>query len=102
MPVALTDSQPTVTGELIDALIEAVVVPPDPRSRSAVICDLVQEISAAVQWQYPAEMVLDAVAQDELVSIRQLAIAAQDHRGRMDAAAAGTAETVPSSSFRVA
>lgn len=93
MSLGLADSHHSVTGELIDALLEAVVVPPDPQARSAVICDLVQEISTAVEWQYPAETVLDDAAHDELVSIRQVAVAARDHHGRMTAAAAGAART---------
>lgn len=93
MSLVLTNSHPTVTGELIDALIEAVVLPPDPQTRSEVICDLVQEISDAVEWQYPTDTVLDDAAHGELKSIRQVALAAHDHQRRMNAATAGATAT---------
>jgi hypothetical protein len=81
----LADSDTPLPGELIDALIEAVVIPPDPRSRSLVIGDLVNEICAAVEWSCSRDTTLDVAQDDELISVRQLAAATQDHQLRMRA-----------------
>ena len=78
----LADSDTTLPGELIDALIEVVVIPPDPRSRSVVIGDLVHEICAALEWSRCSDSTQDDAPDDELVSIQQLTTAAQNHQRR--------------------
>ena len=75
-------SRGRVSGELIDLLIEAVVLAGGPRARSAVACDLLNELANAVDWLHgtaPANNVSAA----EAASLRQLIAAAQDHQLRM-------------------
>lgn len=74
-----------VPGALIDSLIESVVLPPDPLARSAVICDLVSELCAAVEWLHVDETTLVDAASPEVASLRQLMVAAKDHQLRMRA-----------------
>ena len=48
------DSDSLLSGELIDSLIEAVVLPPDALARAARVCNVVDELCAAVEmaaWQ---------------------------------------------------
>jgi hypothetical protein len=85
------DSKIFVAGELIDGLIEAVVLPRDPRARSAVICNLVHEMCVAVEWLPAGDAELDGAVDDELLSLRQLGLAAQDHHDRMCALGAHAA-----------
>ena len=81
--VSWTDTgHPTLAGELLDALIEAVVFAPDPRARSAVVCSLLQEIGTTVEWRQEDD-VDDPWDQAELSSIRLLVKAAHDHHLRM-------------------
>jgi hypothetical protein len=81
----------TIPGELLDALVEAVVLPPDPRARSAVIWRLVQEICDTVEWRYGRDRRFGRATDAELASIRRLAGAARDHRRCMDAFGSGDA-----------
>ena len=81
----------TVSGELLDALVEAVVLPPDPRARSAVIWRLVREMCDTVEWLHERDTGLGRATDEELASIRRLASAAYDHRLRL--AAFGSADT---------
>jgi hypothetical protein len=76
------DSPALVAGELIDALIEAVVLPPDGRARAAVISCVVQEMCAAVQWLHSPDISLGGgeATEDELAGLRQLATAAREHQ----------------------
>jgi hypothetical protein len=91
-PIARSvDSQVVVPAELLDALVEAVVLSPDPRTRSAVIHSLVNEMCAAVGWLHGSDTTLDDVAEAELASIGQLAAAAQDHSWRMGGLGSGAA-----------
>jgi hypothetical protein len=79
------DSSPDpqlLPGGLIDALIEAVVPPPDPGDQSAVVDSLVCELCSAVQWLDGDETTYGK-ATFEAISIRQLASAALDHHLRM-------------------
>jgi hypothetical protein len=76
-------SQVVVPAELLDALVEVVVVSPDPSARSAVIRRLVHELCATVQWLHGSDITFDDAADIELASISQLAAAAQDHHWRM-------------------
>ena len=69
-------------GHLIDALIEAVVLPPDPGARSAVVCSLVHELCTALEW-LDGDETIRGEASNEALSIQQLASAAQDHHQRM-------------------
>jgi hypothetical protein len=83
---SLVDAGSDLPGELVDALIEVVVRPRDSHARSCVVCSLVQEICASVEWLHFSDD--DAShrqedATEELVSLRQVAAAAQDHRSRM-------------------
>ena len=85
------ESSLTLTGELLDALIEAVVVPRDPRARSAVICTLVHEMCATVERLQRSEAGSRHATEVEMISVRRLAAAAQDYRLQM-AFGRGTAE----------
>ena len=79
-----SDSQVSVAGTLIDALLEAVVLPPDGRTRAAVICSVVQEMCAAVEWLSSPDLSPDGQpTEDELAGLRDIAAAARDHRDRM-------------------
>ena len=70
----------TIPGELLDALVEAVVLPIDPRARSAVIWRLVQEMCDTVEWRHERDQQYGRATEAELASIRRLARAARDHR----------------------
>jgi hypothetical protein len=70
----------TIPGELLDALVEAVVLPVDPRARSAVIWRLVQEMCDTVEWRHGRDKKFGRATDEELASIRRLASAARDHR----------------------
>jgi hypothetical protein len=80
--VGSTGSQIQLAGELLDALVEAVMHWPDARVRSAVISSLVQEMCAAVEWLHGSDA-LNNAADQELVSLRRVVAAAQDHQERM-------------------
>ena len=77
------DSDSLLSGELIDSLIEAVVLPPDALARAARVCNLVDELCAALEWLHGSETILSDTAGIELSSLRQLVAAAQDHQRRM-------------------
>jgi hypothetical protein len=77
------ESPVVIPAELLDALVEAVVLSPDPRARSTIIRSLVHEMCAAVRWLHGGDTTFDDVADVELASISQLAAAAQDHHWRM-------------------
>lgn len=64
-------------------MIEAVVLPPDARARSAVICRLVHELCATVEWLQRSHTGSRQATEAEMISIRRLASAAQDYRLRM-------------------
>jgi hypothetical protein len=81
--VFVCDSEIFVAGELIDGLIEAVVLPRNPRARSAVIYNLVHEMCVAVEWLNASYPQLDGANDDELLSLRQVGLAAKDHHERM-------------------
>jgi hypothetical protein len=91
------DSEIFVAGELIDGLIEAVVLPRDPRARSAVIYNLVHEMCVAVEWLNGSYPELDGATDDELLSLRQVGLAARDHHERMRTLALAPARAVPTS-----
>jgi hypothetical protein len=80
---ASVDSGSLIAGELIDAVIEAVVLPPGPQARAAVICGLVHEMCAAVEWLPSGTSPYAEAAGDERVSLRQVAAAADRHLERM-------------------
>src|SRR4026208_2048349 len=84
-----------IPGELLDALVEAVVLPADPRARSAVIWRLVQEMWGTgagwaaigrlvremcdtVEWRHGRDKKFGRATDAELASIRRLASAARD------------------------
>lgn len=79
---ALVSSSPSapdaLPATLVDALAEAVAFRPDPTSRAAVICDLVSEVSATLQWRHGYDR-----SHDELASFGPVVAAAQQHRDRM-------------------
>ncbi len=79
----LAEFDPSISGELLDALIEAVVLPPDPHARSAVICTLVQEMCSTLEFLQGSENGSGRATDYELSSMHQLARAAYDHRLRM-------------------
>ena len=66
------DSDSLLSGELIDSLIEAVVLPPDALARAVRVCNLVDELCAAVDWLHGSETTLSDAAGIELSSLRQL------------------------------
>ena len=73
-------------GELIDSLLEAVVVPTDALTRSAVVCELLNELCNAVEWLHDGAISQpEDAGSKELASLRQLLTAAQDHQLRMRA-----------------
>ena len=78
---AVSDS--LLPGELIDSLIEAVVLAPDALARAVRVCNLVDELCAAVEWLHGNETTLSDAAGIELCCLRQLVVAAQDHQLRM-------------------
>ena len=81
--IRVPDSDSLLSGELIDSLIEAVVLPPDALVRAARVCTLVDELCAALEWLHGSETTLSCTAGIELSSLRQLVAAAQDHQRRM-------------------
>ena len=80
-----------IPGELADLLIESMLRPHDPPDRAAVICNLLGELCAAVEWLHGPEYTLDDTAVREVASLRQLLAAGQDHRRRMSTPAVGPA-----------
>lgn len=70
-------------GELVDLLVESVVLPQDPVARAAVVCSLVDEMRAAVEWLHGPEAAREEAAGRELASLRDLVAAAEDHHLRM-------------------
>ena len=72
-----------ISGVLQDALVEALVLPPDPCARSAVICTVIQEMGSIVDCLRGAETAQGRATEQELTSIRQVAAAAYDHQVRM-------------------
>ena len=92
--VAKSVSDSTLPGELIDSLIEAVVLPTDAFARSAVVCDLLNELCDAVEWlNGSATPPPDDSTSEESASLRQLMVAAQDHQLRMRALVPMLSET---------
>ena len=79
--IRFSDSNTCVSGDLIDSLTEAVVRPPDAVARSARVCNLVNEMCAAVEWLHGTT--LSDAAGIELSSLRQLVVAAHHHQRRM-------------------
>lgn len=86
--VFVSDTDIFVAGELIDGLIEAVALPSNPRARSAVIYNLVHEMCVAVEWLHAGDAQLDGAVNDELQSLRRVALAAKSHHERMRTLAA--------------
>lgn len=82
---SVSDSRLTLPGKLIDLLIEAVVLPTDALGRSALLCDLLNELCEAVDWIHSSATLPDDSTSEESASLRQLAAAAQDHQLRMTA-----------------
>ena len=80
-----------LTNGLIDALMEAVVLPLDARARSAAIRCMLEEITTALEWLAGQDPPGDYATAAEVVSLRQLATAAQDHERRMMTLAAPAA-----------
>jgi hypothetical protein len=80
-PGHLATLHTTVSGELLDGLVEALALPADPRARSAVICAVVQQMCSTVECLGSTET--GQGTEQELMSMRQLARAAFDHRLRM-------------------
>ena len=73
-----------ISGELIDSLIESVVLPHNPLVRAVLICDLLREMCAAVEWLHGIETTPDDAVGQEVASLLQLVAAAQDHQRRME------------------
>jgi hypothetical protein len=70
LSVVYPNCETLVTGELMDALIEAVLLSKDPHARSAVIWKLVDEICVAVEWLHASDDGVDEAANEELLSLR--------------------------------
>ena len=77
------DLQGVISAELVDAVVEVIVLSPDPRARSAVLCSLVSEMCAAVGSVNGDDPAQSGAAGIELTSIEQLSAAAHDHHWRM-------------------
>lgn len=73
----------TVHGELLDAVVEAVIRARGPAARAAVICELVQEMCGTLEWLHDGDPELDGSAVDELTSVRRLSRDARDHHRQM-------------------
>jgi hypothetical protein len=82
---SISGSRGLLSGELIDLLIEAVVLPADALARCEVICDLLNELCDAVDWLHESAPLPDDSFAEETASLRQLVVAAQDHQLRMRA-----------------
>lgn len=80
-----------IPGELADLLDESVVLTQGPLDRAAVICDLLGELCAAVEWLHGPEPAPNDAAGREVASLRQLIAASQDHQRRMTTLAVGPA-----------
>jgi hypothetical protein len=80
---SISGSRGLLAGELVDSLIEAVVLPADPLARSAVVCDLINELCDAVDWLHATEPQSNGSRAEETASLRQLVVAAHDHQLRM-------------------
>jgi hypothetical protein len=88
--VPLTDSDGVVSGELVDLLLEAVVLPPDAKVRAAVVTRVAQEMCAAVVWLHGTSGTgEDAAVDRELTSLGRVVVAAQEHQQRMRASDSG-------------
>ena len=77
------DYQGVVSVELADAVVEAVLLSPGPRARSAALYSLVSEMCAAVGSLHGEDPTQHGAVNLELVSVGQLAAAAHDHHWRM-------------------
>ena len=77
------DAPRVLSGQLVDAVVEAVLRLPDAHARSAAMSSLVGEVCAAVFRRYQDNPSRPATAEVELASARQVAAAAQSHAWRM-------------------
>ena len=92
--VVSTAEPEILTCDLIDALMEAVVLPLDAPARSVAIRSLMEEITTALEWLAGHDTPGDDATPAELVSLRELTAAAQDHERRMMALAGPAATRV--------
>ena len=69
---------PQLSGELVDALNEALALPPDRAARSVAIVHLIEEMHATLQWLRGS-----ASGNAELASLAQVVAAARAHQDRM-------------------
>ena len=74
-----TSVSPAFPPELLYALTETIVLAPDATTRATVIDDLVQHITACLDWLHSG----DTSPDDELTSVRAIVSAAQAHLMRM-------------------
>lgn len=70
-------------GEVIDALAEAVLAPPDPLARAVAIGNVVRELYDTLHWLHGAD-----VGNEEVRSLLRVVEEAQQHQLRMNALAA--------------
>jgi len=66
-----------------DGLVEAVLGAPDPRTRTAIIAAVVQDLYAAVEWVHGEAPPTDGSAAAELNGVRHLSSAAHSHHLRI-------------------
>ena len=66
-----------------DALIEAVLSAPDPRTRAAIIAAVVQDLCAAVEWVHREAPAATGRRAAELDGVRHLSSTAHQHQRRM-------------------
>jgi len=69
-----------LTGELSNGISEAVLVAHQPRGRSDIICNIVEEICETIAWLHGPHAAND----HELTSLHHLLAEAHAHRQRMD------------------
>jgi hypothetical protein len=82
--VSPTGADGFVTDELADLLLQAVVRSPDAGVRASVVSQVVQELCIAVAWLHGTSAIgQDATVDRELLSLRRVAVAAQEHLQRM-------------------
>jgi hypothetical protein len=92
--VSRTGADGFVTAELADLLLEAVVRPPDAGVRASVVSQVVQELCISVAWLHGTSAIgQDATVDSELLSLRRVAVAAQEHLQRMRLCGTGEAGT---------
>lgn len=86
------DPPGALSGHVVDAAVEAVLLLPDAHARSAAVYALLSEMAAAVGWLHNDSRSRSDTAELEMASIRQVVTAARSHSWRMGLLRPGAAE----------